>query len=66
MTTELLTLAQAAAVLGLSPSTLRTQVQRGRLAAQLAGKTYLVQRSEVERYQREQAGRPGPKGRNTK
>jgi excisionase family DNA binding protein len=60
---DLLTLAEAAGELGLAADTLRTQVQRGRLAARMFGKTYVTTRGEVERYRREslgQAGRPAP------
>ena len=46
----MLTLAQAAALLGLSPSTLRGQVAKGRLRARLIGKTWIVSEREVERY----------------
>lgn len=72
MATRLLTLAQAAELLGRSPDTLRRQVQRGALKAQLVGKTYVVTPSEVERYRAEHlgvhrggfpAGRPRPAAR---
>jgi excisionase family DNA binding protein len=55
----MLTLAQAAARLGLSPSTLRNQVHAGRLKARLVGKTWTVTDGEVARYQRESLGKPG-------
>ena len=55
----MLTLTEAAARLGLSASTLRHQVQSGRLRARMVGKTYLVTAREVERYRREHLGRPG-------
>lgn len=62
----MLTLSQAAALLGLSPSTLRHQASSGRLRAQLMGKTYVVTEREVERYRREQLGKPGrPSHRST-
>lgn len=54
-----LTLAQAASRLGVSPSTLRTQVHAGRLRARLVGKTWTVSEREVERYAAESKGRPG-------
>jgi excisionase family DNA binding protein len=57
----LITLAQAAERLGLSTSTLREQVHRGRLAAQKIGRDWLVEETEVDRYRLEskgQAGRP--------
>ena len=55
----MLTLTEAADQLGLAASTLRHQVQAGRLRARLIGKTYVVTRHEVERYRREQLGKPG-------
>jgi excisionase family DNA binding protein len=56
MAPKLLTLAQAAELLGRSPETLRKQVQRGSLKAQLVGKTYVVTPAEVERYRLEHLG----------
>ena len=55
----MLTLTEAADELGLAASTLRHQVQAGRLRARLVGKTYVVSRREVERYRREHLGKPG-------
>jgi excisionase family DNA binding protein len=55
----LLTLTQAAAQLGLTASTLRHQVQAGRLGATLIGKTYVVSPGEVERYRAEHLGKIG-------
>ena len=54
-----LTLAQAAPLLGVSADTLRKQAQRGRLRAELIGKTYVVTEQEVERYRRESLGHRG-------
>jgi excisionase family DNA binding protein len=54
-----LTLTEAADQLGLASSTLRHQVQAGRLRARLVGKTYVVTPREVERYQRDHLGQPG-------
>ena len=54
-----LTLSEAAEELGLSATTLRHQVQAGRLRARLVGKTYVVARREVERYRAEQLGKAG-------
>ena len=53
------TLVEAAARLGLSPSTLRHQARAGRLRARLIGKTYVVSEREVERYRAESKGKPG-------
>ena len=55
----MLTLSEAAARLGVAASTLRHQVQAGRLGAELYGKTYVVTEAEVERYRRESLGRQG-------
>ncbi len=55
----MLTLTEAADQLGLAASTLRHQVQAGRLRARLVGKTYVVTAGDVERYRREHLGKPG-------
>jgi excisionase family DNA binding protein len=55
----MLTLAQAAARLGLSPSTLRNQLHAGKLRGRLVGKTWTVTEGEIERYRRDSLGRPG-------
>jgi excisionase family DNA binding protein len=55
----MLTLAQAASRLGVSPSTLRTQVHAGRLRARIVGKTWTVTEREVERYRAESLGKVG-------
>ena len=55
----MLTLTEAADELGLAASTLRHQVQSGRLRARLVGKTYVVTEREVERYRTTSLGKPG-------
>lgn len=55
----MLTLTEAAARLGLAASTLRHQVQAGRLRARLIGKTYVITERELARYRREHLGKPG-------
>ncbi|MBA2720973.1 MAG: helix-turn-helix domain-containing protein [Chloroflexi bacterium] len=55
----MLTLSEAADELGLAASTLRHQVQAGRLRARLVGKTYVVTSREIERYRLEHLGKPG-------
>jgi len=55
----LLTLAQAAERLGMAAGTLRHQAGAGRLQASRYGTVWLVTEDEVERYRREQQGRPG-------
>ena len=55
----MLTLTEAAAELGISAATLRHQVQGGRLAARLFGKTYVITADELERYRSNSLGRPG-------
>ena len=57
----MLTLAQAAVRLRLSPSTLRNQIHAGRLRGRLVGKTWTVSEREVQRYAAESAGKPGRK-----
>jgi excisionase family DNA binding protein len=54
-----LTLTEAAGQLGLAASTLRHQVQTGRMRARLMGKTYVVTEREVERYRASSLGKPG-------
>jgi excisionase family DNA binding protein len=48
-----MTLTEAAAVLGVSPDTLRQQIARGRLKATKLGRDWWVTPKEVERYERE-------------
>ena len=55
----MLTLSEAAVQLGLTASTLRHQVQAGRLGATLIGKTYVVSAREVVRYRAEHLGKSG-------
>jgi excisionase family DNA binding protein len=52
----MLTLSQAAVRLGLSPSTLRGQISKGKLRGRLIGKTWTVSEREVERYRAESLG----------
>ena len=55
----MLTLTEAADELGLAASTLRHQVQAGRLGARLVGKTYVITARELARYRAEHLGKPG-------
>lgn len=55
--TDLLTIPEAAAALGVSASTLRNQHRLGRLAAEKFGRDRLVTWGEVERYRRDSLGR---------
>jgi hypothetical protein len=55
----LLSLAQAALELGLSPGTLRNQVLSGKLKAVKLGSDWLVTPAEVERYRQTSLGRRG-------
>lgn len=48
-----LTLVEAAAELGMSPTTLRVQIRNGKLKARKVGPVWVVTRREVERYRRE-------------
>ena len=56
----MLTLAQAATRLGLSPSTLRVQIRNGKLRGRLIGKTWTVSEREVERYRAASLGKRRP------
>lgn len=56
---EIMTLAEAAELLGRSPVTLRKQASDGRLEARLIGKTWVTTRTAVERYRQESLGKPG-------
>ncbi len=56
---ELLTLAQAAERIGISPGTLVIQARKGVLKARKMGNLYLVTLAEVRRYERENKGKPG-------
>lgn len=49
----MMTLAEAAQQLGVSPATLRWQIRNGRLAATKQGRDWYVEPEEVERYRRE-------------
>lgn len=56
-----MTLTEAAALLGLSPDTLRSQVRHGALRATKKGRDWHVTPAEVERYRRESLGRREPR-----
>ena len=49
----MLSLAEAAKALSLSPSTLRWQIRNGRLEARKVSRDWYVTTDEVERYRRE-------------
>lgn len=49
----MLTLAEAARVLGIDPGTLRVQIHNGKLKARKVGPIWTVSEREVERYRRE-------------
>jgi excisionase family DNA binding protein len=55
-----LTVAQAAAELGITPATLRARLQRGVMQGRsLAGRVWLIPRAEVERWRPRGHLRPG-------
>ena len=54
-----MTVAEAAASLGIAPATLRQQIANGRIRATKHGRDWWIPRREVERYRRENLGRPG-------
>jgi excisionase family DNA binding protein len=60
---DILTLAEAGELLGVSPGTLRNQVLAGKLAARKIGKTWVTTRLEVARYRAESLGQPGRRKR---
>jgi excisionase family DNA binding protein len=47
------TIPEAAAMLGLSPATLRLQARIGKLRATKIGREWVVNTAEIERYRRE-------------
>ena len=57
----MLTLNQAADLLGLAASSLRHQIRNGKLRAHKVGPVWTVSEREVERYARENKGKLGPK-----
>jgi excisionase family DNA binding protein len=60
----MLTVAEAAAELGVSPITIRRAVGNGTITpARLNGRTYLIPRAQVERYRRDSLGQPGNRKR---
>jgi len=61
---EVLSLAEAAEVLGVTRRNLSNQAKRGRIEATMLGDRYVVTAAEVQRYQKEQAGKPGRKPKN--
>jgi hypothetical protein len=56
---EYLTLAEAAAELGLAPATLRSQIRYKALAARRVGPIWTVSRKEIERYRETSLGKSG-------
>ena len=56
---DIITLAEAARELHLSPVTLRAQAANGRLRARNVGKTWITTRDEVVRYKAENLGQVG-------
>jgi excisionase family DNA binding protein len=58
-----LTLVEAGERIGVSPHTLRRSAETGTLCAVKMGKTWIVTVDEVDRYARENKGKPGRKPR---
>lgn len=56
---DLMSLSQASAEIGVSAQTLKIQAQHGRLRAEKIGRDWLVTRAEVDRYRREVRGTRG-------
>lgn len=59
----MLTLAQAAVQLGITPDTLRQGIKAGRVHARKVGPIWTVSEREVERYRAVHLGRPGERKR---
>lgn len=62
----LFSVAEAAALLGLSPTMVSRLCQRGKLSGQLVGGTWIVSGEEVERYRQERIAFPPRPGRPRK
>jgi len=62
---EVITLREASKRIDVSVSTLRKQAEAGTLSAMLMGKTWVVTLPEIERYARENKGKPGRKPKPT-
>jgi len=59
---ELLTVAEAAAELGIKPATVRTLISNGRITVvRLNERTPLIPRTTIDAYRRTSRGKPGPK-----
>ena len=54
-----LTLAEAAASLGVDPATLRQQIERGQFKAEKRAGSWFATPAEVERYRQVSLGQPG-------
>jgi excisionase family DNA binding protein len=54
-----LTVTEAAASLGLQPSTLRAQIANGAIKASKVGPLWVITEREVERYRITSRGKPG-------
>ena len=54
----MLTLTEAAALLGVAPSTLRVQIGKGRLPARKVGRDWTVSERAVEKYRAEVQRKP--------
>ena len=56
-----MTVAEAAALLGLAPATLTAQVRRGRIRATRFGRQWDISPAAVEAYRAKYLGKPGRK-----
>ena len=56
---EYLTLAEAAASLGLAPATLRSQIRNRAITGRRVGPVWTISRDEIERYREKSLGRQG-------
>lgn len=58
MTGNILTTAQAAAVIGVSQKMVQSLIKRGRLPAEKIGRIWVVRREDAESHERGKGGRP--------
>lgn len=58
-----MTTTEAAERLGIAPTTVRRQIEQGRIAARKVGRDWHVTLREVEHYRAESLGRPGRRSR---
>ena len=58
MSTELLTTAEVAERLGCSQQWIQALIKRGKLKAEMVGKTYVIRARDLDKYEPQPIGRP--------